>query len=211
MKVAVLSESSADESAIRILLEGVLGRGTQEIPAHPSLRSRGWPMVIRILPAVVKWLYYSTDVEALVVIADSDDSPIHQRAHEQIGGEDPKCRLCRIRDVINLETSRLSAVPGRSSLKTAAGLAVPAIEAWYLCGLDPHVNEATWARKLLSEKITYTRNSLKKTVYGTERPTIGLETRYAVEAATRLVGNLPMLEQLFPNGFSPFVRDVSGW
>lgn len=211
MRVAVLSESSADEAAIRILLEGILGKATQEISRHPSLRSRGWPTVVRILPMVIKWLHYQTDAEALVIVADSDDSPVHESAHESAGGESSKCRLCQLRGVVNLERLRLSSVPGRAPLKTAVGLAVPAIEAWYLCGVDPHVNEATWARRLQSERISFTRNSLKTQVYGTDRPSLQTETRHAVEAARRVSNDLSVIEQLFPNGFGSFARDVRSW
>jgi hypothetical protein len=209
MKVVVLSESSADEAAIRILVNGVLGKETEDVPSLP-LRSRGWPYVHRVLPTVIKFLHYRTDAEALVVIADSDDSTIHQSSHEQAGGEESRCRLCQLRNVF--KETKLGSVPGRAELKSAVGLAVPAIEAWYLCGVDPHVNEATWARKLQQgERITFTRNALKKQVYGTERPTIEIMTRYAVEAAARLADNLSEIERLFPNGFGPFANDVRSW
>ena len=211
MKVAVLSESPADEAAIRILLEAILGVSTEDIRSHPSLRIRGWPMVIRVLPTIIKRLYYHTDAEALVVIADSDDSPVHESTHEQSGGEDRRCRLCQLRSVTNEEKSRLTVIHSRAPFKTAIGLAVPAIEAWYLCGLNPQVNEATWARKLQSEKITFTRNSLKKQVYGTDRPTIKLETLHAVEAAIRLTKDLQLIERLFPIGFGSFAQDVRNW
>jgi len=210
MKVAILSESSADEAAIRILLEGILSAKTQGIPSLP-LRSRGWPSVIRVLPAVLKKLHYQTDVDALVVIVDSDDSPVHQSGHDEVGGEDSQCRLCQLRNVVSSEKSRLRPVIGRSQIKTALGLAVPAIEAWYLCGCDSHVNEATWHRKLQSEQITYTRRTLKETVYGTERPTIEIELDHATKAASRLASDLSLLEQLFPNGFGAFARDVRNW
>ncbi len=209
MKVVVLSESSADEAAIRILVNGILGRETQDVPSLP-LRSRGWPYVIRILPTVIKFLHYRTDTEALVVVADSDDSPLHQDSHGGAANEEPGCRLCQLRSVF--KGTQLSAVPGRSGLKSAVGLAVPAIEAWYMCGVDPHVNEATWARRLgQGERITYTRNALKRSAYGTERPTLEIMTRYAVAAATRLVDNLSEIERLFPSGFGPFVTDVRNW
>jgi hypothetical protein len=210
MKAAILSESSADEAAIRILLEGILSAKTQGIPSLP-LRSQGWPSVIRVLPTILKYLHYQTDVESLVVIVDSDDSPIHQSEHDKVGGEDAQCRLCQLRNVVSLETSRLRAVIGRSPVKTALGLAVPAIEAWYLCGLNPHVNEATWNRRLHSEQITYTRRTLKKDVYGTERPTIEIELNHATKAASRLASDLSLLEQLFPNGFGALARDVRNW
>jgi hypothetical protein len=209
MKVVVLSESSADEAGIRILVNGILGRETEDIPSLP-LRSRGWPSVHRVLPTVIRFLHYQTDAEALVVIADSDDSSIHQLSHDEARGEEPGCRLCQLRNVF--KETKLSPVPNRAELKSAVGLAVPAIEAWYLCGVDPHVSEATWSRKLQqSERITYARNTLKKSVYGTERPTIDIMTRHAVEAATRLARDLSEIERLFPGGFGSFVSDVRNW
>jgi hypothetical protein len=209
MKVVVLSESSADEAAIRILVNGILGRETEDVASLP-LRSRGWPSIIRVLPTVIKFLHYQTDAEALVVSADSDDSPIHRSSHEQAENEEPGCRLCQLRKVF--AETKLSDVAGRSELKSAVGLAVPAIEAWYLCGVDPHVSEAAWARKLQQgERITYTRNTLKKSVYGTERPTIEIMKRHATTAATHLVNDLSGIERLFPEGFGSFVNDVRNW
>ncbi len=210
MKVAILSESSADEAAIRILVGAILGRETEEVALTP-LRSRGWPAVIRVLPAILPRLHYHTNAEALVVVADSDDSPVHQSGHDIIGQRETNCRLCQLRGEVESQKARLAPVSGRGVIKTALGLAVPAIEAWYRCGLDPQVSEATWARKLTSERIAYTRNSLKRVVYGTERPSIQIETAKAVEAAGRLANNLPLIEKLFPSGFGAFANDVRSW
>jgi hypothetical protein len=55
MKVAVLSESPADEAAIRIMVDRLLGQETHPV-ALPPLRSRGWPSVREILPSVYKAL-----------------------------------------------------------------------------------------------------------------------------------------------------------
>jgi hypothetical protein len=210
MRVAVLSESPDDEASIRILLAALLGRETQEVSLSP-LRSRGWPAVARILPAVLPHLHYRTDAEALVVIVDSDDSPIHQSDHVVTGALETGCRLCHLRNVVDSRKAALKPVPGRELIKTALGLAVPAIEAWYRCGLDPQVNESAWARKLASEKISYTRNSLKRDVYGTERPSIQVKTERAVDAAKRLASDIPLVESLFPAGFGAFVNDVRSW
>lgn len=85
MKVAVLGESPIDEAAVRVLVEGILVRQTQQVE-YFQLRSRGWPSVLRILPNVLQHLYYRTDAEGLVVVADLDDSPLHQETHDQLGG-----------------------------------------------------------------------------------------------------------------------------
>lgn len=87
MKVAVLSESPADEAAIRILVEGILGRQTQS-PALSSFRTRapGISGVFRAFPAVLKELYYNQqDAEGLIVVVDSDHTPVHSPEHEQPG------------------------------------------------------------------------------------------------------------------------------
>lgn len=212
MKVAVLCESPPDWAAIRILIDGILGKQTEEVPSLPRIETRpgGWPSVRTLLPVAIRYLYFYTDVNALVVVADSDDSPIHQAAHDEAGREDPRCRLCQLRRII--KETVVSPVRGRGNLKSAVGVAVPAIEAWYLCGVDQHVNESTWARKIQhSEKITYTRNELKKRLYGTEHPALETMKHHAIEAATRLVDDLSKLEQLFPSGFGPLVEDIRNW
>jgi hypothetical protein len=96
-------------------------------------------------------------------------------------------------------------------MRYAIGVAVPAIEAWYQCGVDAHVNEATWIRCLQSEGITYDKKSLKRAAYGSDRPSLVIETHAAEEAAKRLAIDLELLEQLFPNGFGSLLRDLRGW
>ncbi len=190
MKVAVLSESPADEAAIRILVDGILGRQTQTV-GLPDLRTRGWPSTLQFLPGVLKHLYYRTDAEALVV--DSDSSPAHGNTHDQPGRADPQCRLCQLRKVAAQTQSQLRPVAGRLLLKTAIGLAVPTIEAWYCCGVDLHATEAVWTGARQSKAYPHTANDLKRKVYGTDRPSLELEKQRAKEEARRLVQN-PSLE-----------------
>jgi len=59
MKVAVLSESPADEAAVRILVSGILGRQTRAV-ALPLLRTRGESGVFAVLPVVFKHLHFHT-------------------------------------------------------------------------------------------------------------------------------------------------------
>jgi hypothetical protein len=209
MKIAVVSESPADEAAIKILVDAIVG--TESDLYSVRTRPHGWIQVFRLLPNIVNALHYGTDVQALVVVVDSDESPVHQNFHEGLPGENPQCRLCRLRVTAGLAISRVRAIPNRASLKTAMGLAVPAIEAWYRCGLDPHVNEATWIRKLLGERITYDKRSLKMDVYGSHQPSLSMETGAAVLAATRLAENIELLELFFPTGFGCLLLDVRGW
>lgn len=211
MKISILGESPADEAAIKVLVEGILNSEIQTVAPPLRLRPGGWTQVISQLPSFLKFLHYTTYAEALAVIVDSDNSLVHDENHDRIEGRDVRCRLCQIRNVVDSVKSSLTPVPGRGTIKTAIGLAVPAIEAWYLCEIDTHVNEATWARKLKSEQVIYTTKSLKKDFYGTERPSIRIETTRATEAAIRLANNISLLEQLFPNGFGSFARDVRSW
>jgi hypothetical protein len=210
MKVAILSESEDDEEAVRILIDGILGRSTQPI-TNLRLRARGWPAVYHVLPAVVKHLYYQTDAEALVVVVDSNHSLVHQQTHEQPGGVERECRLCLLRERVTDVQGRLSVRPERLAIKIAIGLAVPAIEAWYRCGRDPQVTEGAWMRGLQSGRFSYSKNSLKKDVYSTERPLQVLKTRRATEEARRLVQDLHQLEASFPNGFGSLMNVVRNW
>jgi hypothetical protein len=205
MKLAVLSESSADEAAVRMLVEALLAAKTELPSSMPPIRTRGWHAVRGVLPTVLKALHYHSDADALAVVVDSDRSPIHQLDHKL---EDPtarKCRLCQLQTIVNDVLGTLRPRQGRTSLKVALGLAVPSIEAWYLAGLDPHVTEST--------SPPFTTNSLKVKVYGTDRPSLALETQRAVEAIQRLTeaGELERLENRFPAGFGALARDVRNW
>jgi hypothetical protein len=57
MKVAILSESPADEAAVRILVEAVLAEKVEAI-RPPTVRPGGITGVLRILGPVPKWLHY---------------------------------------------------------------------------------------------------------------------------------------------------------
>lgn len=210
MNVAVLSESSADEAAVRVLAEAVLGVETST-PPPLKLRSRGWPSVLTLLPSVIKDLHFRTDAEALIVVADSDHSIVHVNGHDEHTGGVPGCRVCELRRARDSTIQRLPTRVGRPALKVAVGVAVPAVEAWYAKGRSPHVNEIAWARALLDRKFPYTKTSLKELVYGTSRPSLALETERAVEAAMRLAMDVGALEADFPGGFGALAADLRGW
>lgn len=129
MRVTVLSESSADEAAIRILIESLLGRPTHPVdPPSQLLRTRGWPSVLQIIPKVLYHLHYQTDAEACAIVVDTDASPVHQATHEEPGGAVSTCRLGQLRQVMTQTRRQLRSIPGRPPLQTAVGVAVPAIE-----------------------------------------------------------------------------------
>lgn len=104
-----------------------------------------------------------------------------------------------------------TALETRVSIKLALGLAAPSIEAWFRCGLDPHVTEATWIQALRSNSYPFTTKKLKLEVYGNPFPGLSLQTNRAIEAAKRLAQDLETLEKFFPNGFGALARDVRSW
>lgn len=210
MKIAIVSESPADEAAIKFLVDAIVGHATELVVA-PRLRPNGWPHVLSLLPNIVKSLYYFSDVAGLVVVVDSDDSPLHDDSHEASEVQNPDCRLCLLRTTVALSLGRVSPVSGRVAMKRALGVAVPSIEAWYRCGIDSRVNEPAWSRKLLGHNVNYDRRSLKSDAYGSHQPSLLMETKLAVESAKRLASNLEELERLFPVGFGSLLRDLHGW
>ena len=209
MKVALLSESPADEAALRVLVEAVLAEGIELV--RPGLRARGWPNVAQVLPAILRHLHFNTDTEALAVVVDADDSVVHTEAHEAPGYFHPQCRLCQLRGIVRRTQKRFPFLHGRARVLRAVGIAVPAIEAWYLCGQDPQVTELAWMEGLGSGRIPYTRRELKWRVYGTDRPGLGFEIERALECVRRHQRDPRRLEADFPHGFGALARDVRDW
>ncbi|WP_438482801.1 hypothetical protein [Oleiharenicola lentus] len=209
MKIALLSESPGDEAALRVLVEYVLKEPFTLVP--PSLRARGWPSVEQVLPSIIRHLHFNTDADGLVVSVDSDDSVVHTADHEVVGYHHSGCRICRLRGVFRRTTKNLPPAHGRKRVLRAVGVAVPALEAWLLCGRDTSITEAAWIAGQESGRLPYTRKELKWKVYGTERPTLPHEIKRAVQEVTRHQGDVRRLENDFPQGFGCLARDLRGW
>jgi hypothetical protein len=209
MKVALLSESPADEAAVRMLAEAVLAETIAAV--QPGLRARGWPNVAQLLPAILRHLHFNTDADGLVVVVDSDDSVVHTAEHEAPGYFHPQCRLCQLRGIFHRTQKRFSPAHGRDRVLRAVGIAVPAMEAWYLGGQDPQVTELAWVEGQARGSTPYTRRDLKWRVYGTDRPGLGFETQRAVECVRRQQRDLRRLEADFPHGFGALARDLRSW
>lgn len=205
MKVALLSESPADEAALRVLVAAVL----KETPhfVAPGFRARGWPNVAQLLPLVLRHLHFNTDTDVLVVVVDSDDSVVHTPNHDVPGYFHPHCRMCRLRAVYRQTTKKLPRAHGRDRVIRAVGVAVPAIEAWYLCGRDNSVTEAMWIAGLDNGRRPYSRGELKDRVYGTDRPSLPYETACAVREVERHRHDTRRLESDFP-GFAALADDL---
>ena len=205
MKVALLSESPADETALRVLVTAVLGTPPQFV--SPGFRARGWPNVAQVMPAVLRHLHFNTDTDALVVVVDADDSVVHTAAHDAPGYFHPHCRLCQLRAVHRQTTKRLPPAHGRERVLRCVGVAVPAIEAWYLCGRDASVSEAAWLAGQAAGRPPYSRAELKWRVYGTDRPSLPFETECALREVGRQGRDLRRLENDFP-GFAALAADL---
>lgn len=204
MKVALLSESPADEMALRVLVGAIVG--TPQFIA-PGFRARGWPNVAQVLPAVIRHLHFNTEAELLVVVVDSDDSVVHVAAHDRPGYFHPQCRMCHLCALFRQTSKRLPRAAGRPRVLRAIGVAVPAIEAWYLCGRDPTVSEAVWIEGQAAGRPPYTRAELKWRVYGTDRPGLPREIECALREVERQRADLRRLEFDFP-GFGALARDL---
>lgn len=209
MKIAVLSESPGDESALRAIAEAIIGKGLQFV--RPQLRARGWPSVVQVLPAILRHLHFRTDAFGLIVVVDSDDSVVHEPDHDLPGRHHSGCRLCQVRAACRRTLKRVPPANGREKLQTAVGLAVPAIEGWLLCGWKEGVTEDAWVKGQESGVAPYTRRELKQLTYGTVRPSLPQQIRIAAERIGRHRGDLRRLENDFPRGFGSLAADLRSW
>ena len=209
MKVAVLSESPGDEAALRAVAAAILGERLQFM--RPQLRARGWPSVLQVLPAILRHLHFRTDTFGIIVVVDSDDSIVHDASHDEPGRFHPGCRLCLLRAACRQTLKHVPPAHGRAKLRTAVGLAVPAIEAWLLCGKEERVTEDAWIRGQIDGAPPYSRRELKQLTYGTVRPSLPAEVRASIEGIGRHRGDMRRLENDFPRGFGSMTSDLRKW
>ena len=115
--------------------------------------------------------------------------------------------MCQIRAVFRQTAKKLPKAHGRERVLRGVGIAVPAIEAWYLCGREPSVTEAAWVTGQAAGRLPYTRAQLKFRVYGTDRPSLPHETHCALREVERHRRDLRRLEFDFP-GFHALAQDL---
>ena len=97
MKIGFFSESPADQAALAVFTEGILGQAP-EIPST-DLEGHGVTGVINALNGVVRGMHYNSDADGLVVVVDCDDTELHTSAHDTSGVSD-RCRLCQLRKIV---------------------------------------------------------------------------------------------------------------
>lgn len=167
MRVAILSESSADEAALRFLVDAALGIKTVPVADFP-LRSRGFNAVRAALAAIIRFLQYRTEADGLVVVVDSNHTSLDDGAE--------KNRLRELRKASDEVCAHLGAVAGRIPLRVAIGVAAPAIEAWLLCKRRLEISEAAWEQGLRSKQEPYSKLDLKRWLYEVEFASLKLMT-----------------------------------
>lgn len=204
MKVAVLTESSADDAAVRVLVRAALGDETEF--HDPPLAARGYEAVVANLPSIYKWLHFQRHAEALVVVVDSDQSPLDD--------SDPKSRKRLLTERLTQLESEVSPKEGFPPIQTAVGIAVPSIESWLLFGKDPQCTEAAWKVSLQARKSSFNEiQRLKKLLYRTVRPPLAMVKEQMTQAAADLIhdGKLNAMEKSFPWGFQSLMTSLRGW
>ena len=202
MRVAILSESAADEKALRILVDAVLGVRTTPLQDLP-LQARGYHAVREALPAIIKFVTFRTDAEGLVVVVDSNHSSL-----EATTGEN---RLHEFGDLIARTRAGLSKRSSQPALLIAHGVASPAIESWLLCKRDPQISEASWEKGLRDKREPYTKIGLKRRLLDVDYTSSQLRLQKMTEAATEVAADLSHLEKQFPIGFGSLARQLREW
>jgi hypothetical protein len=213
MNVAIISESPADEAAIKILSECILGCSIDTIPI--KRRAHGWAHVVLSLPNFIRQLHFHTAAVGAIIVLDSDSTPAQVAEHELEGRQNPRCRLCQLRETVAATCGQLPPRTIGPPIQFAVGLAVPAMEAWYRCGCDHNVCETAWLNGVKAQRLPYSREELKAAVYGagaSKRQKNWLST-IATAEVTRIVtaGHVNLLEQQFPNGFGHLARQLRTW
>jgi hypothetical protein len=92
MKIGFFSESPADQAALAVFTEAILGAPPE--PINMPLEGHGFSGVLAALDGVIKGLHYGSDAEGLVVVVDSDSTQLHSATHGNPDDPGDNCRLC---------------------------------------------------------------------------------------------------------------------
>jgi hypothetical protein len=203
MRVAILSESPADEIALRVIAGALLGEPAER-PSQPLLQ-RSWPNLAQNLGSIARAVYFNFDAAALLVVADSDGAPIRRKPN----GEGRAEFLERL--LVEALADLVPRPRGQSPLLTAVGMPAPAIEAWLLAGKLEWATEDACAEAARKGKSVPMKREMKRILYGTERPSLQLEIEHMRIEARRLSHDLTLLEQRFPSGFFPMAQAIRNW
>lgn len=217
MKIALLCESPVDEAAVKVLVETVLATPVQWI-SHKILvgRGGGFGAILKGISIAIRALHYNSEADAIVVVIDSDNTPIHGVTHLSEGEAARDCRVCEILTELDKFHRHLTPPQG-PRLRLAVGQPVPCLEAWLLYGRDPHVGEAQWRRVVTEaglkgrESTASFKKRLKQEVFGTDGPPPLDAGEVATRQARRVTTDLDGFELRFPSGFGLFRAKLRSW
>lgn len=206
LRLAVVAESRLDEAVARAIVAHVRG----EAPALVELRERppGVSALLRRLPAILRQAYLHTDANAVVVLADGDLTDPHSPVHE--GQPDPGCRWCALHAAADTTLARFPPLAGRSPLRVAIGVAVPAVEAWLLAGRGVVRSEAEWIVARHEGRFQSVRESLKRQAYGGAVVTTGAAIARALPLLDVALSS-GVLVSAFPGGYGPLEAAIRAW
>ena len=209
MKIGILSESKNDEAAYKILVESILNRPVEIMKSYR--RRGGWAQAKALVRAIIRDLHFA-GADGFVFVGDSDSTPPHAASHDELPTGSPGCRLCEVRLIVAAATQGLRDRSGQPRLKTAVGMATPAIEAWLLSGLDANCTEARFREEQARGRLSgQTRRDLKISKYGSLEASSDIRLQRTLENARRIAGDLDGLEQRFQFGFGHLGNDLAQW
>jgi hypothetical protein len=203
MKFAFISESPADEAALHAFCETLIARPLTRITS-PVRVPGGWQALMQRLPPALRAIRYKTEADIVVVTIDSDGSDLMP--------DSPTNRFSQLQEIITQNLAPppppIPPIPTASRhLRAISGIAVPAIEAWWLAHKYPEISETAWLERR-KHASAYDKLELKRRLYGTERPALSHETRRMVCAAREAARNPDMLSKKFPQGLATLIREI---
>ena len=91
MKIGYYCESPADQAAMAIFAQGILGQPPE--PINMDLEAHSVPGFFGALDGVFRGVHYNSDADGLIVVVDCDDTELHEPGHDAPGKAGERCRL----------------------------------------------------------------------------------------------------------------------
>ena len=171
MKIGFYCESPADQAALAVFVEGILGEPPE--PINMDIEGHGVTGVLSTLDGVIRGVYYNSDADGLVIVVGGERHRIAQQRNLRCCKLAERCRMCQLRKIIAGPESVEGHTRAYCLEGVAVGLTVPAIEAWYLVGKNHEVGEALLDCPVVRRNRRPFTSQLKQEIYGTERPQSG--------------------------------------
>lgn len=203
MRVAFVLEGDTDRIAIPPLCAHVRA-DIEPIPEKYRIESHAKPELIK--PVLTALQYRGDDIDAAVVVVDSDATPPHRPEHDL--DPDDGCRLCALKEVAR-STIASAAKPGYRKLQVAVGMAVPCLEAWLL--QDHNVTEVAYINDFERRSKHAYRMELKNQFYGPGNLTLGRRAPIIQAKLADIATLVPFLEREFPSGFGQMAAQIRSW